>query len=340
MAKKVTLQHVADHAKVGVVTASVVLSGKQAQGRISQATADRVRASAAELGYHARQKHSPQPAAPKTIGLLLQWTYLYGCENSFTQAIYGAIARVAWQNNFQLLFCSALGSSHLETAKLIKASGVSGVLAVRDAGDPLTCMLHEMGVPVVSLFGPAPREDIPCFDADNYEAGLQVARHLIGLGHKRIGSLMAEPQVANSRARLQGLLDGMTEAGIEPDRSLQVVALAGAFDTIVESYLRSVSRPTAVFCYCDAFALSVIQAAKRLGLSVPGDLSVVGFDSFRECEASDPPLTSVYQPVSEIAGRGAAHLVRMISGECDEIERVSMGVSLDIRGSSGSVKAD
>jgi DNA-binding LacI/PurR family transcriptional regulator len=146
--------------------------------------------------------------------------------------------------------------------------------------------------------------------ADDRGASASLTRHLLALGHRRIVHLYFSGGHPTRQRRL-GFVDAMTEAGLlEPDSLVEDTVGDGPerldHAEIVRALLGRARPPTAVFAWNDVVAASVIQAASDLGLRVPADLSVVGFNDFIVAQLTSPPLTTVHQPLFEM-GREAAH---------------------------------
>ncbi len=191
--------------------------------------------------------------------------------------------------------------------------------------DPLVDVVLERRLPVVLVDHPGV-EDVPYVGIDDEGAAAAAAEHLIGLGHRRLGVVsfeltrqmtggladLSRPERATfgpSRARLRGYASAIRQAGL-PVSEVPVYECAESTReegrVAAEALLGMESRPTALLCMSDQLAFGVLEAARDLGLSVPGDLSVVGFDDVAEAGRTSPPLTTVHQSHVEkglLAGR-------------------------------------
>lgn len=150
--------------------------------------------------------------------------------------------------------------------------------------------------------------DVPAVGTDNYEAGLTIGREIVKLGHRRVGFL-GDLVAPTTRARLDGLRDAISDGGLVFDRSLAVDLgedenRLGDWSQGVRRHARLLlerdDRPTALFCSCDAVAAQVYPVCRELGLRIPGDVSLVGFDGCAMCEVLDPPLATMRQPMAEM----------------------------------------
>ena len=184
---------------------------------------------------------------------------------------------------------------------------------------------------------------VPSVTADNYDGGQQAARHLLGHGHARIG-FVGDLVATTVRDRLSGLRDAVGDAGLPFDRSLVVDIDAegdrlGDWSAKVEASIRDLmskpNPPTALFCSCDAIARAAYRALASLGVSVPRDVSLIGFDDDPLAEWLTPALTSVRQPFQEM-GRAAMELLsRRMADATAPPEHRSLPVQLVQRSSVG-----
>lgn len=211
------------------------------------------------------------------------------------------------------------------------------VLVFSSPSQQLQRQLRTRGVPFV-LVDPSgePSIDVPAVGAANFDGGLLAARHLIGLGHTRIGVVGGPEHVMSARARIAGFRTAMEAAGIAVRDELIVPgdyhAESGARGA--EKLLSMPQPPTAIFALNDLEAFGVYQAARKLGVSIPEQLSVVGFDDVQGAEWAGPPLTTVRQPLTKMAEEAARMLIRIRNREPDLSMRVDLATSLVVREST------
>lgn len=172
--------------------------------------------------------------------------------------------------------------------------------------------------------------------SNNWNGGLVATRHLLQLGHRRIGVISGQPDVLCSRARVDGYRSAHEEARVELDPAL---VRWGNFDVaggyrIGRELLTLPDRPTAVFAGSDMAALGVLRAARELGLEVPRDLSVVGYDNLPLTEWVGPALTTVDQPLQMMAKTATRMLVQLSRGEDVPLTRVDLATQLVVREST------
>jgi len=187
--------------------------------------------------------------------------------------------------------------------------------------------------------------DYPAIIATNREGVLAAMKYLTELGHRRIGYIPGRMELVSSKQRLQGYKDGLAAAGIPLDESLIEI---GDYTTetaamCTRKLLSLSDRPTAIFAANDMSAMGVYQAAGELGLQIPGDLSVIGFDNLRESAHLNPPLTTIDQFVEQMGAMATEMLVKLVRGETFPIHPAEEGnlykipAQLVIRDSCASV---
>jgi DNA-binding LacI/PurR family transcriptional regulator len=198
--------------------------------------------------------------------------------------------------------------------------------------------LRSRDVPVV-LVDPSgePEQWVPSVGADNWSGGLTATRHLLGLGHRRIAVITGPDGVLSSRARLDGFRAAMDGADVAIDPTLVRV---GGFEIedgvrIGRELLALPSRPTAVFAFNDGMAVGLYQAVAEAGLRIPDDLSVVGFDDLPDARWMIPKLTTVRQPLAEMAAQAARILLALVRGEAPAASRTMLATELVVRASTG-----
>jgi LacI family xylobiose transport system transcriptional regulator len=212
------------------------------------------------------------------------------------------------------------------------------VLVLSNLSQPLQRQLRTRGIPFV-LVDPSgdPAIDVPAVGAANFDGGRLAARHLIDLGHKLIGVVGGPEHVMSARARIAGFRTAMEAAGLAV-RDEYIVP--GDYHTEsgakgAEKLLSMPEPPTAIFALNDLEAFGVYQAARGAGISIPDQLSVVGFDDVQGAEWAGPPLTTVRQPLTKMSEEAVRMLVRIRNSEPDLSIRVDLATTLVVRESTG-----
>ena len=189
--------------------------------------------------------------------------------------------------------------------------------------------------PVVNGCEFSPSLGVPGVHIDNAGAAAEAMDHLYGLGHRRIGVVTGPLESPLSRDRLQGTTSAAKAHGAEAS----LVVLTGDFSiasgsAAAEQLLDRSGRPTAVFCFNDEMAIGVIDSARRRGVKVPSELSIVGFDDIRFARHVDPPLTTIAQPMREIGQGTVRLLLEILRGRTTPPESVTLPHALIVRAST------
>ncbi|MET8998199.1 LacI family DNA-binding transcriptional regulator [Amycolatopsis sp. Hca4] len=327
---RVTIRDVAARAGVSVATVSKVINERYG---VSAATLARVRAVIEELGYEASLvAQSLRNHRTNVIGILVA-----DLEPFSTELLKGAADAIRG-SGFELVVYSAGGRTGdplgWEKRYLSRLSGtlVDGAVLVT----PTVSLDVVPGTPVVAVDPHTGPSHLPTIDSDNLRGAQLATEHLLDLGHRRIAFLAGRPDLQSAELRKTGYLRALTAAGITPDEDLIRI---GAYDPEISAasahaLLTGPDRPTAVFAANDISAIATVDAARELGLAVPDDLSVVGFDNVPESALCSPPLTTVDQPIREMGHRAIRMLIALING--DEVERthVTLDTGLVVRRST------
>jgi len=233
---------------------------------------------------------------------------------------------------------------HRRWLENLAARRSDGVLLVLSELSPAQqAHLTKLGIPVV-IVDPAGAPDpaVPSVGATNWAGGVAATEHLIGLGHKRIAVIGGPTDVLCSRARVDGYRAAMNAAGLKIPagfvRTGDFLSPTGYRETLV--LLSQPRPPTAIFVCADQMALGAYEALYERGLRVPDDVSIVGFDDLEEARWAIPPLTTVRQPLAEMAGMGTRMLLQLIDGDELDMLRVELSTSLVVRSSTAEPKPD
>ena len=304
---RVKMADVARTAGVSVATVSKVVNGRYG---VSQETLARVQRVIDDLGYEASLgARSLRSHRTNVLGILVA-----EFEPFSTELLKGA-GSVVGSTGYELLAYSGGGGGEVgwERRYLSRLSGtlIDGAVIVTP-----TVLDTYPGVPVIAIDPHAGPSGLPTVDSDNLAGGVMATEHLISLGHRRIAHLGGRTDLDSARLREQGFRQAMAAAGLPVDESL---VLAGGYRRLTSAapahdLLDRPDRPTAVFAANDLSALAVLDAARDLGLRVPHDVSVVGFDNVPESALSEPPLTTVAQPLREMGATALRMLADLVSG--------------------------
>lgn len=294
-----TIKTVAERAGVSLKTVSRVFS---APDTVSEAMRTRVLQAAAELDFIPdRRAQAMRSGRSGVIGLLTDVAASTPCSIDIVRGVEEALA----ERGMSLLIGSMENRAESSDSILrsFRAVRVEGVIYAatyhREIRDFAPLRLPSV---MVNCFSQS--RDLPTVIPDEERGGFSVGVHLIGLGHRRIAYLTLSPNIEATQLRLVGLRRALREAGIDEPPNLAVPgqSRAGAFDreeafVAARRLLDRRDRPTAIFCGNDEMAMQVYHAAAELGLAIPRDISVVGFDDHRLfSEGLRPALTTVALP--------------------------------------------
>ncbi|WJL96541.1 substrate-binding domain-containing protein [Microbacterium sp. ET2] len=194
--------------------------------------------------------------------------------------------------------------------------------------------LRTAGIPFV-LVDPAgdPAPGMPSVGVSNWAGGVEATRHLIDLGHRRIAVIAGSSRMMRSLARVDGYRSAMLAAGLHLDDSLVRFddddSLGGEHSARL--LLESAEPPTAIFAANDLQALGALRAAALLGVDVPEDLSIIGFDDLTAAANARPNLTTIHQPVREMAEEATRLVLRLADGHPPEVTRSELATTLVVR---------
>lgn len=319
-----TLAVIARSAGVSVATVSKVVNGRD---DVAPATRARVEKLLAERGYRPTPR-SAVDRAPVTLifsALDSPWAI---------EIIRGVVAAGP---DIVVASMADLPDPHGWAVGVVRARR-SGVIVVdSEFTQAQRATLDRAGIPYV-VIDPMdlPGPDVPSVGVTNWAGGLDATRHLVELGHRRIAVLGGPERMLCSRARIDGYRFALEDAGIAADPALirhGDFHHASGYEAARDLFALA-EPPTALFACNDEQALGAIEAARGAGLSVPGDVSVIGFDDLPVARWSSPPLTTIHQPLSQMGRLAATMLATLIEGREPDHHRVELATRLVVRSST------
>jgi DNA-binding LacI/PurR family transcriptional regulator len=210
------------------------------------------------------------------------------------------------------------------------------ILITQEVTESLVPRLRERRVPMVLIGRDPSLPDVSSIDVDNYDGSYRATRHLLGLGHRRIGAILGSPTIQETNDRRSGWLQALVDAGHSPhDNPLGYGTYSpqSGFE-IMSSWIARADVPDAVFCGSDAIATGVLLALYKARLAVPEQVAVVGFDDVPTSRYTAPPLTTVRQPIYDKGVRAATMLIDQIEGRTSAPMHVRLPADLVIRDST------
>ncbi len=330
--RRLTLRDVAERAGVDRSVVSRVISGDRALS-VRESTRERVQQAIRELDYRPNaQARSLRTARAQAFGLLIP---------DFTNPIYASIIGGAELEALQHASVLLVGSSAEQGFRTqgfldaLDGGRVDGLLLAGDHGsERLFGSLSRLGIPWLMLNRRASGVQRSVILDDEGAASLAV-RHLVHLGHRRIGHLAGPLQADTAQRRLAGYYQALKEAGLPSDPALVEAAdySSSGGAAAMNRLLEQEQPPTAVFVANIASAIGALHAARLLSLRVPDDVSVIAMHDLPLAGYLDPPLTTVRMPLEALGRRGVELLVS--HGASDPIDEVLRGpIELVVRGSS------
>ena len=324
-----TSRDVAQAAGVSQAAVSLVLGDKR-RGRVSEATAARVREAARELGYRPNlAARNLRLGRTRTVLLVVP-----ALTTEFFAGVYTGAARVAAEHGFGVvLYPSPEGIGPARDPFASAQAALDGVIASSMAADALTAIRGDQ-LPLVMLDSdPEGSLGAATVNLDIADGVRQVVDHLLGLGHRRFLHLAADVASWTFEVRARELA---ARAGAVPGTSVRTarapISIEGALSAAEEALAAPGPRPTAVVCDDDKLAAGAYKAARRLGLRVPDDLSVTGLDDLALATALDPELTTVRLDAELFGERGMRALLAVLEGRAPAAGDIP--VELVVRGST------
>lgn len=335
MIKKIGIVDVAKASGVSAATVSQVLGGGSRP--VHAETRDRIIETARALGY--RPNALARALITKrmnTIGVVIQHADRTGLTNPILYAILDGILSTATRQK-QFATLAPYGAWDTANAPLpaLFDGRVDGVILVAPPSELIAVdHLVESSVPFVMIGARSENPLASSIDVDNFAAAEQISRYLISEGHRRIAffsHIEGHHQFVDER--LAGFRHAMTSAGIDPDPA-RIVLQARNPDDIDSLLIGNESgRPSAIQCASDNCALTVIRRLEQIGLRVPDDISITGFDDIDAAAVSSPPLTTQRQPAAAIGEQAAEMLLLQIRGGREPGTKLLIPTELVLRSS-------
>jgi LacI family transcriptional regulator len=345
MAKKrrATMADVARAAGVSRTTVSFVLNDNP-HTNIPDSTRQRILQAARELQY-APNTQALNLAKGQTmmVALVLRQTREQMSADAFLGEVVRGVTHHIEAGGYHLLVHAAEpGTPNSHTyGELVRTHKVDGlIIASPLINDPEVKLLYAEGTPIV-LHGATDSTDIACVDVDNRQGAYAAVRHLIDLGHRRIGHISNAPfSYTSSRDRLAGYRQALADAGMVYDEEL---VHSGEFTDAsgyppMQCLLDLPQPPTAVFVGSDVVALGAIDAIHSRGLHIPDDISVVGFDDVSLGKYLRPALTTVHLPAYDLGRQAGEMILDIVRGLPLPASQVRLPTELVIRSSTARVK--
>jgi LacI family transcriptional regulator len=331
-----TIATIAEEVGVSVTTVSKVLNGRS---DVAPGTRARIEASLERHRYRRRSRR-------RATGIDQIDLVFHELDPVWAIEIIRGVAAVTTAAKIDVVL-SQLGGEHRPPQRWL-----DGVLARRPLGMLLVMcdltpsqrqQLRHQSIPFVVVDADsATAAEVPTVGSNNWNGGLLATCHLLELGHRRIAVVSGPRDVLCSRARVAGFRFAHDEAGlpVDPDLVRYGTFYVDAGYQHGMELLTAANRPTAIFAGSDMQAMGVYRAAARLGLDIPGDLSVIGYDNVPMAAWSGPALTTINQPLRDMAGTAARMLLELARGGDLQTSRIDLVTELVVRESTAPPARD
>lgn len=339
----VNLRMLAEHLELSQTTVSLVLNNSPSAKSIPEETRKRVMEAAERLNYRPNYfARSLRQSRSMSVGVLAPDL----SEGYFTRVMSGVVEELTAAHYFFFTACHDWNRDLIEKyPRMLVERAVDGFLLLNTPADHI-----QVPVPVVAISAHSPVQNVTNIVLDHHSAVKQALNHLYELGHRRIAFMRGPRAIPDSEFRWEAIQEVARDMGLRIDPA-NVIRIDSAGWSMKAGYhpmapeigykpmqaLMQKSRDfTAVFCFNDIAAIGAIRALKDAGCTVPGDVSVVGFDDILSAAYSTPSLTTVHQPLLEMGKRGAQVLLERIADrEKEAPAEISMEPNLVIRESTG-----
>ena len=334
---RATVRDVAEAAGVSVGTVSAVIN---ARASVRDETRRRVMEMITRLNYELPRAVGVGGGGrrSKSVGLMVK-----EAGNPFYADVLLGVREVLGESAYTLFEATSEGT-YREEGRVLEAfrdHGLAGAIVapvVEDASDLSHLFLvQRRGFPLV-LLGEVRGLAVPSVTVDNVQAEKAAVEHLLAGGHERILHVSGPAYSQHSQDRVAGVRAAFSESSLRFNDGMVVeggARLEDGYRVVREVFGRPGERPTAVTCFNDLVAIGALRALSELGLSVPGDVSVVGYDDIEMAAYLPTPLTTVHVPTREMGRRAASLLLRQLDGETGETpDRVVLDATLEVRATS------
>lgn len=320
-----TIKDIAKRAGVSVTTVSRALNG---YSDVNENTRRKIQGIAKELDY------SPNIVArslvmnkTKTIGLLVSGMFRESVKDNFTLEVLSGVNDYVGQQDYDLILFSTNTAKQKEKTytQLCRERRVDGVIIQGiKTDDPYLKEVVESNIPCVMIDIPIEKETVGYVTTDNIQGAKQAVSHLVKNNHRNIAFVNGHNKAFVSQKRLIGYLEAMNEAGLPTNENWIIDGgfSEGQAEKVTKALLSENPSITAIFCASDLMALGAMKAAKQLGLEVPKQLSVIGYDDIVLSSYTSPSLTTINQGIYKLGYEASKLLIDLLEGQVEERKRI------------------
>jgi LacI family transcriptional regulator, galactose operon repressor len=331
---RATIRDIADLAGVSIATVSRVLNDRP---DVAAETRQTVLQVVREHGFSTnRGARGLSSGRTGIIGLTLPLV-----ADAYFSPILSGASEALYEEDMRIMLCPTLHEHDREVSlleRLMRGTTDGAILMLPEESNDELLALRAQGYPFVVVDPRTwPPSGVPCVSAMHAAGAKAATEHLLELGHRRIGAITGVPGWYANEERLIGFRAALSAAGILPDADLIADTdwrIPRGEEAALELLARP-DRPTAIFAFNDNVAIGALNAARKLGLTVPDELSIVGFDDTFQATIVTPTLTTVRQPLAELGRMGVSLLTRLIEGQPLDVGRIELSTTLVVRESTG-----
>ncbi len=333
-----TIKDVAKKAGVSITTVSFVLNNRT-DVAISAEVRKRVLSVAREMDYHPSAMAAGLAGRKtKNLGVVFYQEDKV-ISNQFYSFVIEGIVKETVEKNFNLFFSyvDSAYEGYQNLPKIIREKNVDGVLLIGRSEPRMVDDIRERRIAVLAIDNYPLLKGVDTVQIDNKQGGMAAAGHLIQLGHKNIGLLSIAKGRPSIDERKEGWRNAHAKQDLAASESLAFECESLSFHSGYEKtkeILRKYKKMTALFCVNDEMAAGALRAAHEMGLSIPSDLSVVGFDNITMSNYTDPPLTTVSAAKEYMGKLAVTRILEMIENRETPPKRLEVPVELIIRNST------
>lgn len=335
---KATIYDVAKEAGVSIATVSNAINGK---GNVSKKRREQILKIMEQMNYQPNVNASALMGKKTyTLGLLIP-----DISNPFFSEIARAIEDQAHQLGYSVIMCSTDNKDERveRYIGLLEQKNVDGIL-IGTGVDNLDILtnLQAKNIPIVMISRETSALEVDTVVVDDFVGGLMAAQHLAEMGHRQMAILSEQLKVSSARERIRGFKQGLQDLQIPFDDHNIAIC-----DYMIQEGRRAAGellaredRPTALFCCNDVLAIGALQEARSIGIKVPEELSIVGFDDTILAAVVDPPLTTIAQPIASMAKQAFQLLISHLDESEAVKKRIVLRPEINIRQSTAKAKTE
>ncbi|GHV53376.1 DNA-binding transcriptional regulator CytR [Spirochaetia bacterium] len=330
--KKSTYQKIASDAGVSIATVSRILTGAS---KVKDETRQRVLGTMAKHGYDIEEIQTNY--LNQNGGIII--FNIPSLENPFYSQIVEGAKTAAYRRGYQFL----INEQHINEntianiMNLIETVNVAGIITTNYVPTSLLTKLSET-LPLVQCCEYDTDLKIPYVSIDDVSATRTIMEYLLSLGRQRIAFINGPGRYKYTKHRLQGYVNSLEKAGIAREAGLIIQLPEVNFDLAVSAVMQLLStdvpRPDAFFCVSDVYAAAVIKSCTRMGLNVPRDIMVVGFDNIEIASMLNPTITTVNQPRYQLGFSSCNLLIELINNPKSNVRNIVLETELIVREST------